>query len=46
MDKKEIDISIKEPKNLRIKIGTKFSTLLEHCGGYIEGLEEAFVMQK
>ncbi|MBR6516574.1 MAG: RnfABCDGE type electron transport complex subunit C [Bacilli bacterium] len=35
---------IKEPKNLRIKIGTKFSALLEHCGGYVDGLEEAFVI--
>ena len=35
---------IKEPKNLRIKIGTKFSTLLERCGGYIDNLEEAYVI--
>lgn len=35
---------INEPKNLRIKIGTKFSTLLERCGGYIDGLEEAYVI--
>ena len=34
---------IKNPKNLRIKIGTKFSFLLEHCGGYIDNLEEALV---
>lgn len=35
---------IKEPKNLRIKIGTKFSFLLEHCGGFIDDLEEAYVI--
>ncbi len=35
---------IKQPKNLRVKIGTKFSALLEYCGGYIDGLEEAYVI--
>ena len=35
---------IKNPKNLRIKIGTKFSSLLPYCGGYIDDLEEAFVI--
>lgn len=35
---------IAKPKNLRIKIGTKFSALLEYCGGYTEGLEEGFVI--
>ena len=35
---------IKQPKNLRIKIGTKFSALLEKCGGYIDGLDEAYVI--
>ena len=35
---------IKNPKNLRIKIGTKFSFLLEHCGGYIDDLDEAYVI--
>lgn len=35
---------IKSPKNLKIKIGTKFSSLLELCGGYIDGLEDAYVI--
>lgn len=33
---------IKEPRNLKIKIGTKISTLIPKCGGYIDDLEDAY----
>lgn len=35
---------VKEPKNLRVKIGTKFSWVLERCNGYIDNLDEAYVI--
>lgn len=33
---------IKEPKNLRLKIGSKFSWILPFCSGYVDGLDDAY----
>ncbi len=35
---------IKEPKNFRVKIGTKVLDLIEKCNGYVDDLEDAYLI--
>jgi len=35
---------IKEPKNLRVRIGTPFSSVIEYCGGFVNGSSMKVIM--
>ena len=35
---------VKEPRNFRVKIGTRIPTLIEECGGYKEDMEDAYMI--
>lgn len=34
---------IKEPKNLRVRIGTSFSQIIEYCGGFTNGVSKVIM---